>query len=623
MSGGATTTDATPANVVSHLPRVGRRVTVVEASGFRLRAAVVVTKGRRAAIERVATSRNADPEAALAEALGALRAGGPVSKQAVLISSQVTPALLELPVTPSNPRPAAQMEELVRWELEPQLAQQAGVRPLGAILVARGHLAPAQARAIGAEVEERRRQGRRGGPPTSGARAASASGIRAASASGIRAASASQAGGARGGSAVRFGDVAIELGLTGRDEIDEARRLQRWFADPDDEVVCGFAAQGELPDEPGRGRWLAAAIGRRARQAWIDAFAANGLVLRGIYPTVGTGAATLNGELAGGRRASVLDVQGDLVGCARVAEVGVTDLRLVPHPDGEPSLDRCLELIAGREDDILYLATGSADAELLRKQLAAVLGEAPPSLPVTTSDADRADAASLAGIAAAGAHAIGVAPGARAVCIPAREAGPGASQRPVLWWAAALVAIAALVFAGERWRAGRLDAAMSASAAAQERLQAVQRETARVRGIETRVEALQGELEAEGAWLATADARRRLLEETLQARERRLGVVLDALRELASPTLAIDRCEETRRGELVISAFTLTQRDAEELARALLERLAPEGLRLAGQSVTRSGAGRLGLAGFALELRLTESDAATPTADDDRDEDAR
>ena len=55
-------------------------------------------------------------------------------KTVALVSANAVNAIVDLPVTPDKSRPKAQMNEMVRWELEPHMAQQNELWMIGAIV---------------------------------------------------------------------------------------------------------------------------------------------------------------------------------------------------------------------------------------------------------------------------------------------------------------------------------------------------------------------------------------------------------------------------------------------------------------------------------------------------------
>ncbi|MEM7173179.1 MAG: hypothetical protein AAF530_23650, partial [Pseudomonadota bacterium] len=151
------------AKISKFLPTVtSGPVLIFESDGFRLRGALL--KPRRGTPELIGpfTSRSADPSNAISEILRQLK--GQVArlpKSVALVSASAVASIVDLPVTPDKPRPKAQMREMVRWELEPQFAQQNEVWMIGAIMEGRGLLTRDQRHEIAVDLETSSAGGKR------------------------------------------------------------------------------------------------------------------------------------------------------------------------------------------------------------------------------------------------------------------------------------------------------------------------------------------------------------------------------------------------------------------------------------------------------------------------------
>ena len=97
------------------------RLLVVEACGSRLRAAVVKKRKRRVSIERVAATEHEDPVLGLAALLGQLGSAAP--RKAILLTTEVMPAMVELPLDEDDEISDLEFEEMIRGELEGQLLE--------------------------------------------------------------------------------------------------------------------------------------------------------------------------------------------------------------------------------------------------------------------------------------------------------------------------------------------------------------------------------------------------------------------------------------------------------------------------------------------------------------------
>ena len=126
-------------NLRKLLAKRNRQILAVEFDGYRLRAVLVRAEAEQVVVQRASESRAVDPFAALSEAIDELGRTD-LPRRAILLVPKATPAVLELPVDPKHPRPAAQMQELVHWELETHMTQQIGTGRLGQIMIGRGYL---------------------------------------------------------------------------------------------------------------------------------------------------------------------------------------------------------------------------------------------------------------------------------------------------------------------------------------------------------------------------------------------------------------------------------------------------------------------------------------------------
>lgn len=189
-----------------------------------------------------AHSSQADFSEALAEVLEQLRAGGnKIPRRVAMAARHMRPAVVDLPVNPDKPRPAAQMRELLRNDMEPVLSEFASLWTMGALLQARNYLSPGDRDRVVAE-EAMRREDRR--------------------------------------TPLRYGETALELALIDRVTLNACIELQSSLQMLDDEVQCawlGWVAHGER-------YWLATALISSFYRQWQHAATARGLQLDTVLP---------------------------------------------------------------------------------------------------------------------------------------------------------------------------------------------------------------------------------------------------------------------------------------------------------------------------------------------------
>ena len=189
-----------------------------------------------------ASSRQGRFAAALDDVLRQLTAtGAPRPKRAALAARHVLPAIADLPVQPDKPRRPEQMRELIQADLEPVMAEFGSLWSMGALLQARGYLSPIDRERITME-EAIRRQNR--------------------------------------GTQLRYGEIAMELALIGREALDECLDQQAALQNLDASIMAGW--RGRIEDK--HPVWLVCGVGQSAYREWQEALSRHGLRLDAALP---------------------------------------------------------------------------------------------------------------------------------------------------------------------------------------------------------------------------------------------------------------------------------------------------------------------------------------------------
>lgn len=189
-----------------------------------------------------ASSQQGRFAAALDEILAQLATATPVRpKRVALAARHVLPAVIDLPVQPDKPRRPEQMRELIQADLEPVLAEFGSLWSMGALLQARGYLSPADRERITME-EAVRRQSR--------------------------------------SNQLRYGEIAIELELIGRDALDECLDQQAALQNLEASVMAGW--RGRIEDK--HPLWLVCGVGQATYDEWREALSRRGLHLAATLP---------------------------------------------------------------------------------------------------------------------------------------------------------------------------------------------------------------------------------------------------------------------------------------------------------------------------------------------------
>ncbi|MBI4615926.1 MAG: hypothetical protein HY720_20075 [Planctomycetes bacterium] len=541
-----------------------RRLTAIEVDGFGLRAAIVRAAGEGVIVEKVAASREPDTDAALDEALGELRRGGRVPRRAILVTVEVVPATLELPLDPARPRPTREMHELVRWEMEPVLAGRIASRPIGAVLIGRGYLSHEQARAVLDRLEAEE---------------------------------------------APFGETAVEMGLVTRDQVRECLAIQAWFTGPDEAHDVGWCSQ---PSSPGarRTRWLAAGMNRHLGDQWRQRLARFGLSLDFLYPLVGGASALV--EAPPKARLAVLEVERCFLAATRLAGGAVEGVRIAYTADRSPSAAEAIEILGGGVEALFYAGRTPGLAQLA-SDVARLAGvECRPiavafagPLPAGTSEV------SLAGIAGAARHALGRVLPHRAVAISTPRPRSSLASRGAVC-AAFLLAAAAVALVLFEQRLGRdLESAEASRAEAAGRLEAVVGEVALLSRRAAEAEKAQGDVARRREALEPLRRRIEFLVTDLPARGALAPGLLAALARAAGPDVVVDAVVLDLAGELRFEAWAVSEAGAEALVRRLLPELLPWRFSIKKQSIEEKP-GRLGLAGWAVALVFVRDPEGDP-----------
>jgi len=555
------------------------RLLVVERDGFGLRAAVIRAEKKVMVIEQVVVSKLPYFNAALVEAVEQIRKNDKSApRRAIMLAPEVVPALLELPVDPKNPRPAAQMEEMIRWEMEPYLDQEVVTRNIGAILIGRGYLSAKDAQRV-LELMEEKKSARQ--LQTPGERQPM----------------------------IRFGEAAIELALIDNENVEECLKIQESFQWDDDEYVCGWTSQPrqtEGEDEEAdqkRHHWLACGLSRGLRERWRKEFAHLQLSLEGIYPLTACSAAALSGT-ATKEVSAVLDFQPGMVGCTRVSGGTIEGLR-VYHVSGDfPSLESCSDMVGSRVKSIWLSGRGKAlsgFAKKLSKELKCEVQTIPcdnaESLP------EKVTPESVAGWVGALRHRLNQAGAERAVCIPAADPPPPVHLRVGVWWTAVITATLLVIGAVEGSMAFRVWKATAKENEIRQVLRPVEEKLDAINAGIAEVAGLREQVARKHREIAVLEKRNRFLTNELPHTGKLLTVLLDAVARAVTKEVVIDRMESEEGDEVEMGGWALSERAVQQFSRRLATVIGADDLQVSDVSV-RSTPGRLGMRGYAFDLRL-------------------
>ncbi len=257
----------------------------------------------------------------LAAALQGLRRRCPdIPKKVRLFSASVVMALLELPLDPAKTHKQYEMDNLIQWELEPLVGDANEQLTIGSILEGRQLMTSEQRREVAQVLEQRRMEGH---------------------------------------GLARFGEIAQELALVSRDDVQSSLALQEFLRVSEPNLACSCRVQtlpGHQPVTDQPIRWWCCGIDRSIRQHWLDAFQGHGLMLTGIAPLAGATMAALAAGL-GDDSAIVADILQEQLLISRVEAGVVTELQYLPRITGTSLNTQCvssmLEVLTPQTNTVL------------------------------------------------------------------------------------------------------------------------------------------------------------------------------------------------------------------------------------------------------------------------------
>ncbi|MBV1883668.1 MAG: hypothetical protein KUG82_18660 [Pseudomonadales bacterium] len=287
------------------------RILLAESNGFHLTLTIMEKQGDSIQLIATTQSRVIESRLAIAECLAHFTQQEiKVPSQAILVSANVIPALLELPLDKNVVIADAQMLEMVRWEMEPVFSQQIGLWTIGWILLGREYVTEQQRDEVLLEVKEQ-----------------------------------SAAAASRGGRAPsRFGETAIEKGFVTRQQLEECLALQEQLQVLDDQVVCGWTKTSLDATNEGGSSWLCSAMSTGIRQSWIEAFTTHDIRLESIYPQISSAMASL--PTSDNPQVLIEIYQGHAC-CIQVQQGDVVKFNYIQQAEHPLALQDCLDLSYG------------------------------------------------------------------------------------------------------------------------------------------------------------------------------------------------------------------------------------------------------------------------------------
>lgn len=562
--------------LIQSLPIIGgpSSTLICETDGFHLRGSVISRNGRDLKVDYSAKSEALAFADAVKELVTNLRAQGWKGDQAVLMTPAVFTMVIELPISPKQPRTPLQMQELVRWELEPLLMQHYASWSVGQVLLGLKYLTKAQV----AEVIERQK-------------GKSKSGL----------------GDGHGSmySFRRFGELAIEMGMITQAQLDVSLANQSWLRADSDEISCGWVPLNQTlthdqfgqPNEQVSYHWLASAVNTGVLRQWEAAFSVQRIKLRQLYPLTGCAL-----ELIEINPASLL-IESSLNSVSGSALMSGNLMNVQSHKsDLHTELDTCLEIfhkLTTPDVRKIWLACANeGDDDSLRQSLATITGlevETLSPLSVQASTGMKAIATRLLLNGKAG-YIAG---------ISVRGPQPSMFQRVEVRAVAASLVFIVIIGALEvslYFRKEFAQAEHTRTTVAKKEFDAI---VAQAQAKVDAVNKVKEEIKAKSEELNSLNARHDFFAVELAKRTVFVKTFLENLASSVSEDVVINALEETPNMGIRLAAWSLNEKAAQQFIQSFKNAISPLGLELL-DPVVRSQTGRLGLVGYDINFRLLE-----------------
>jgi hypothetical protein len=559
-------------SILHHLPFVGDKssILVCETDGFHLRGAVISRHAKQLKVDFSAQSDAIDYQDAVKDVVTRLREQGWQGREAVLLTPAVFSSVIELPIPANQPRSALQMQELIRWELEPLMIQHAATWSFGQLLLAKGYLTEAQVTEVLDSQKGKHKKG---------------------------------LGSGHGAiySFKRYGDFAIELGYVNQAQVDECIARQAWLRADSEEYSCGWAVQSakKLENvnnqaEAATSSWLVSGANTGLIRQWEAAFLAQKIVLSDVFPLVACTA-----ELAPAQdEILLLESAYGFVAALRMHSGVVTAVDVQKRPM-LAELDACLESyhhLITPEINQLWLSAPYDSLDLLTQQLSEMIGREVHVLPTNNAQIS-------AGVFAVAGKLLKVSATSNIAGVSVRGPKPSLFKRVEVRAIAASLLLLLIIGMLEATLYVRKELAQSEHT---KTLTAKKEFDALVAKAQAKVDAvnkLKEDIKNKTESLNNENVRFDFFSSELVIRTVFVQRLLDGLSNSVTEEVVINAINETPNFGIRVSAWALTEKAAQQFIQSYKNATAPLGMELQ-DPIVRSQTGRLGLFGYDIQFRL-------------------
>ena len=545
---------------------------IVESNGFLLKGAIVESRDGQVNILDFAQSTRPSPDSALEEVLNELKSRHPkLPMEATLISSQAAASILELPLNPQAPIRREEVQELVRWEFEQQLAEQTASLSLDTVLVGRNLLSES-------DIDDAREQLHTDNPGSISITSAP----------------------------TKFADQVVKMGLVNRNDVDDSVRLLEDYYVQEDEPVCNFfplAEEGEAPGEAGF-PWLVCGIGQTVQQSWVSRFDSHDIRLDRIYPSGFVSCAAFEPP-KGAKRYGILDLLEGVDCYVSYSGNRLNTLRWGPAPLSARNPEALVNLVGADRIDNLWL---SGESRIVKPVATAITQE----LRVNVRTFSRPPTGPLLNGNVSGVRFDGIVGAVRHLesmteqTLPWVEgAGPGPPwwKQAARWWTIIGITLSVLILTSEVSLLVRRQSVQWALDQISDQVKTVKGEIAKAQGASKAANDVLESITRSEENLKIKATALGLIRDGLHLRSRYSNALFLGLAHSVTPNVAVNEFREERDHSVNLEAWAVTEKEAQEFIRSLVESLSQWGLSLSLQQV-RLQTGRLGLPGYHIELEL-------------------
>jgi len=475
------------------------------------------------------------------------------------------------------------MQELVRWEMENLLMEYTALWSVGRMLMGSGYLTEAQAQEIIALQQQRRR--------TSGVLELNSP--------------------IEQNSFKPFGDLAMELGYITQAQLEDCLKRQEWFRVDGEDIACGWSPQQDKHDKTVHDTWpwLAAGVGRKLMQHWVEAFALQGVALDAVYPLVGCAAAAL--PLIE-ETALLIEASAGLMVGMKIEGGRVQTLHLQQPTVSGRDIDACLEvyhLLVPPDVKSLWLAGSSKDIPYMAESLSAIVGWQVGLLNQEISDGMRL----TPGMVGAARHAFGLT-GANLCCeIPVSGPRIPIWKRPEFRLLGAGLILILLLAAAEISLQVRQGLVEDEKARVDKQVAEMDKAMSRIKALQDKVNAAKDKVKLVHDEMAKVEKRADFFGATLEERTSLVLALLDELKRGVTDDVVVDKIEESARGGFRISAWAMTEPGALRFVQSMETAMAGWDMEVQNVSTT-AAQGRYNLPGFSIRFDVMASPPVEATA---------